>query len=126
MTTKKFHIGDILSITTGKLVSPERIGGVYKILNYLTGDNLYTHQLPRAIDECRPWLKVQLPYLNDVDASDVNPDNWKRWMKEQVEKYGEYLKIKPLPKNIHDFIDPLDELKRMVPEDKIIVVKPDK
>ena len=123
MTTKKFHIGDILSITTGKLVSPEGVGGIYKILNYLTGDNLYTHQLPRAADECRPWLKAQFPQLNDVDASDVNPDNHKRWIEEQVEKYGEYLEVKPLPALIHDIIDPLDELKRMVPEDKIVVVQ---
>ncbi len=123
MTTKKFHIGDILSITTGSLVSSEGMGGIYKILNYLTGDNLYTHQLGRATHECRPWLLAQHKQLKDIDNSTVNEDTWKDWLTEQAEKYGEYLEIKPLPKNIHDFIDPLDELKRMVPEDKIIVVQ---
>jgi len=117
---KKYHIGDILSITTSKIVSPSHIGGIRNILNYMTGDNLYDHQLPRAADECRPWLKAQFSWLNDVDASDVNPDNYKRWTEEQVEKYSEYLEVKPLPATIHDIIDPLDELKRMVPEDKII------
>ena len=34
--------------------------GIYDILNFLTGDNLYTHQLPRAMRECEPWLRAQL------------------------------------------------------------------
>lgn len=55
MTTKTFHIGDILSVTTSRLVSPSHIDGVYSILNWMTCDNLYTHQLPRAADECAPF-----------------------------------------------------------------------
>lgn len=30
--SQQFHLGDILSITTGFLVSPDRMGGVYRIL----------------------------------------------------------------------------------------------
>lgn len=53
---REFHIGDILSITTERLVSPRLIEGVYDILNYMTGDNLMTHQLPRASRHCAPYL----------------------------------------------------------------------
>ena len=63
MQTKQFHLGDVLSITTGRLVSPRHIDGVYDILNFMTGDNLFTHQLPRASDECKPYLVAQFPQL---------------------------------------------------------------
>lgn len=48
METKSFHIGDVLSAMTGTLVSPRHIGGVYDVLNWMTGESLMTHQLPRA------------------------------------------------------------------------------
>ena len=60
---KLFHISDILSVTTGRLVSTRHIDGVYDILNFLTGDDLFTHQLPRANRECEPWLRSQFPLL---------------------------------------------------------------
>lgn len=48
MTTKTFHLGDILTITTGRLVSPRHMEGVYDILNWMTGEDLLvTHQIPR-------------------------------------------------------------------------------
>ena len=37
--------------------------GSYEILNFLTGDSLYTHQLPRAVRQCEPWLRAQFPTL---------------------------------------------------------------
>ena len=75
MKTKKFHLGDVLSITTGRLVSPRHMDGVYDILNFMTGDNLFTHQLPRASDECKPHLLAQFPQLAEVDTSGVNGKN---------------------------------------------------
>jgi hypothetical protein len=66
--TKSFHIGDVLSITTGRLVSPEHIDGVYKILNWMTRDNLCTHQLPRVSEECEPWLLRWFPELSKAET----------------------------------------------------------
>lgn len=59
--TKNFHIGDILSITTDFLVSPRGMDGIYDILNFITNDNLFTHQLPRVAKECRPFLLGKYP-----------------------------------------------------------------
>ena len=64
MKTKKFHLGDVLSTTTERLVSPRHISGVYDILNFMTGDDLFTHQLPRASEECKPYLLEQFPQLD--------------------------------------------------------------
>lgn len=58
---KRFHVSDLLSITTGRLVSTRHMDGVYEILNHITGDNLFTHQLPRAAKECDPVLASAFP-----------------------------------------------------------------
>ena len=60
---KLFSVSDVLSATTGRLVSDRHMEGIYEILNFLTGDNLFTHQLPRAMNECKPWLRSQFPAL---------------------------------------------------------------
>lgn len=65
----KFHISDVLSITTGRLVSNRHVEGVYKILNHMTGDNLFTHQLPRASRECAPMLIAAYPQLSKDDPT---------------------------------------------------------
>ena len=108
MTTRQFHLGDILSVTTGCLVSPRHMDGVYDILNWMTGDNLFTHQLPRANDECQGPLLAQHPDLAAIEV----PDEWgdgsregaKRavddWLAEQVTIYGETRQVAPPPLRI--------------------------
>lgn len=122
VSKRTFDLGDVLSITTGMLVSPRLITGVYDILNFMTGDNLYTHQLPRVSEECRPYLLKQHPQLADIDASHVGRENWQQWMQQQVDKFGQTLEVEPLPPGEHYFIDPMSELAEKVHPDKIIVV----
>jgi len=120
---REFHLGDILSITTGRLVSPRHVDGVYDLLNFMTGDNLYTHQLPRASDECKPYLLMEMPWLGEIDASNVNSNNWQKWLKQQVEERGEYHEVRRIHQEDHEVIDPIDELRRMgVDESKIITI----
>jgi hypothetical protein len=122
---RKFHLGDILSITTGRLVSPRHMDGVDDILNYMTQDNLFTHQLPRAAEECAPWLIRRHPQLAKVQVPDTfeGKDHVDRWLVEQVRLYGEELEVGPIPRDDHEKKDPLTELEEMVGKDKIIVVK---
>jgi hypothetical protein len=119
---KQFHIGDILSITTGILVAPDGIGNVYKILNHMTGDNLFTHQLPRAAKECRPYLLVRHAWLKSVDDSELTSARWRLWLDEQAEKYGEYHAVSPLAKSVTSHTNPLQEAIDLVGEDGVIVV----
>jgi hypothetical protein len=107
--TKPFHLGDILSVTTGRLVSPRHIGGVYDILNWMTGDNLFTHQLPRACDECQGPLLAQYPDLAVIEPPETFGDGSKdgakdavgRWLAEQVAIYGETREVTPLAAEDH-------------------------
>jgi hypothetical protein len=120
--TRKFHLGDVLCITGEKLVSPRHIEGVYDILNFMTGDSLYTHQLPRAMRQCRPILLEQYPWLAEVDDTEVTGENWREWLASQVEKYGEEIEVAQLKH--YESINPLDELTAMAGEDRVIVVQP--
>jgi hypothetical protein len=51
----KFPTEDILSVATGCLCGT--IGGVYEVCNFMTRDNLYTHQLPRASKFLEEWYR---------------------------------------------------------------------
>ena len=120
--TRNFHIGDILSITTGRLVSPSHMQGVYAILNYMTDDDLFTHQLPRAGEECKPYLLAQHPQLATVNAEEVTRDNWREWLKEQIARFGYHLPVAPLPAGIHKHRDPLMEAVDMMGTDQVMVI----
>lgn len=122
MTTESFSLGAVLSITTGVLLCP--MDDVYRILNFMTGDSLFTHQIPRASRECAPYLLNQFPALANVDASGVTPENWQTWLREQVAKHGDTFAVAPLPPGEHYQIDPISELVEKVHPDKIVVVKP--
>jgi hypothetical protein len=115
--TKTFHLGDILSITTGCLVSPRHIDGVYDILNHMTGDSLSTHQLPRASRECEGPLLAQHPDLAGIEVPDFSVyarDDVERavadWLAAQVAVYGETREVAPLGEHDHTRIDPIDEM----------------
>lgn len=123
MTSKQFHLGDVLSITDGRLMSPRHMEGVYDILNFMTGDNLFTHQLPRAMTECHPYLLKQHPQLSGIDIGPITSENFGAVLEGLCAEYGEFLMVDPMPKDAHEFIDPMSELAEKVRPDKIMTVK---
>lgn len=130
MTTKTFHLGDVLTITTGRLVSPRHMEGVYDILNWMTGDNLMTHQLPRACDECAGPLLAQHPDLAavtvPVEFGDGSEGSAQRavdeWLAAQVTAFGETREVAPLSTEDHTRIDPFDEFAIVAPHAEVIPV----
>lgn len=82
MDTKSFSLRTILTVTTGRLLTKgggdrdNGIGDLYKILDWMTGDNLFTHQLPRAGEECRPWLLKWFPELAPCSVGLSKLDEW--------------------------------------------------
>lgn len=140
---KTFHISDVLSVTTGRLVSSRHMEGVYDILNFLTRDSLYTHQLPRAMRECQPWLRVQFPALMD-DSPGMRPmlaimDKRVRATKQTREDLGkiiaiwveelraslklpEMLPVYEMGTEMHTHIDPIEEARAIVGDKRVITV----
>lgn len=128
--TRTFPLGHVLSITTGRLVSETDppIGGVYDILNWMTNDNLYTHQLPRAMGECQPWLCRFFPELpsrqNGGDKFDGENGRWRQWLAEQIATHGASRDVPRIAPDDHARRDPVSELFQLVDDPtKIIVVE---
>lgn len=137
---KPFHIGTVLSITTGKLLSLDRMAGVYRILDYMTGESLYTHQLGRAAETCKPHLLEQFPQLDgaamDRAIADLEKnlaacaDPWpviNDWLRLMVDgKFGiqvaEELDVEPLSAGSYEHRNPLLELIEMCPDKPIVVI----
>ena len=123
---RKFHIGDVLSVITGYLVSPGGIGDIYEILNHMAGERLFTHQLPRVSREAAPLLLARYPRLADVDASGSAPENISGRLKEWAAIYGEMLAVPTMTSSQHERIDALSELAERVHASRIFVVAPEK
>lgn len=123
--TRTFHIGDILTVITGRLVSPRHIEGVYDILNYLTADSLFTHQLPRAGRECEPYLRERFPDLAAVEVPEefTDPDHVHRWLAEQVAAHGETREVEAMRDGIHEYRNPIAEAEEMMPG-RVVVFDP--
>lgn len=114
MTSRSFHLGDILSVTTGVFLSPSKdFGAVYEILNYLTGADLYTHQLPGAADAVKGAVEAELPFLKDIEVPAFeDADAAMAWLATQVETYGESFTLAPVEGYVQT--DPLADLVRMM------------
>jgi hypothetical protein len=114
--TRRFHIGDILSITTGKLVSPRLISGVYDILGYMTDDTPYTTQLGRFKEECLPYLEQTLgdaikPYSEIPDTITDSLSLYK-WLHSVTDGMGgdPFLNVHKIDEKDHSVMDPMTEL----------------
>ena len=138
---KHYHLGDVLSITTGRLVSSRHIDGVYDILGFMTGEDLFTHALPRAADVCRPHLLRQYPHLSkealESDLKELDrmlagngSDRAQatvvvaKWLADMTAKHGEMLEVETLPKDAYHAMHPVDEAVAMGVDPLKIVLAP--
>jgi hypothetical protein len=130
---REFDLGDVLSVTTGVLlcsVSGSRqhpIEGVYDILNYMTGESLYTHQIPRVCGEARPVILARYPQLSGIEIPEFkSPDDVPAFVAQLREQHGAMFAIPRMNADQHERIDPLSELAEKVDPSKIIVVSGDR
>ena len=141
MKVKNFSLPIVLTVTTGRLLTNPKNGGngiedLYEILNWMTQDNLFTHQLPRASRECKPHLIQRFPELEKygsvealaaLDTLLVNHDAQEAieaWLKAMAFIGGkDSYDVPRLPRDRHNQIDPLFELVQMVGPEKVVVVK---
>lgn len=95
--TKSFHISDVLSVTTGYLVSLRHIDGVSEVLDFMSGESLMTHALPRAMDEIGPVILEQHPELANVDASGITAENQGSRVAEWEAAFGSMVLLEAAP-----------------------------
>ena len=123
METKEFATASVLSCVTGRLMGD--IGGVYEVLGWMTGESLFTHQLPRVSREATPVILVAHPTLQAAidEAEQVTPDNFRQWLQTWEDRYGPTIAVPKLNAEQHERIDPLSELAEKVHPDKIVTVR---
>lgn len=121
--TAEFHISSVISAATGIHVALDGPGAFYEILGFMTGEQLFTHQLPRASRECEPSLRAQHPALTSEPIPEIKSlDDVNTWMATLYPKYGEKVTVHPLDAADHTRIDPISELRMMRPDAPIIVL----
>lgn len=123
--SERFHLGDLLSVTDGRLVSPDHIHGVCRILDFVTGEAHMTHQLPRGAKVVKPWLLEQHPWLEDIPVPDGlnSKDAVMSWLAPVTAKFGEFHEVEPMPFGLYVGREPIAELREMAPNAEIIVVE---
>ena len=109
MDEKEFHIGDVLSVTTGKLLSPSGMDGVYKILNHMTGVSLFTHQLPRAMESCAPVLLKLYPKLADENPQIHGRQELDSYLEGVTQRFGKILAVPVLDDGAYSAQNPISE-----------------
>jgi hypothetical protein len=159
LTTEKittmFALRVILTVTTGRLLTKgagpkdNGIGDLYELLNWMTEDNLFTHQLGRAAEECKPVILELYPelvvlgsysaltkldkWISDfVNASEPPPgvekgdaeDGIKMWIAEIKILFPNVQDFYELPriKDKHVYKDALAELVEMKGKDNVLVI----
>ena len=127
MTTQSFHLGDLLSITDGHLVSPKHIGGVYKVVDFVTGKAHMTHQLMRAADVVKPWLLQQHPWLAKITVPDNlgSEETVLTWLVGATKRWGANHNVEAMPFGMYVGRDPLAEARELAPNATIIAVDED-
>ncbi|GAA1431824.1 hypothetical protein GCM10009601_51630 [Streptomyces thermospinosisporus] len=121
MATQTFALADVLSVTTEKLLSRRHMDGIYEILNFMTGQNLFTHQLPDACDKAKPALLQQHPHLADVMPPDgLDKHDLMAWLVEAERVHGETIEVTPLSDWEHR--DPIEDLCDKVGPEKVWVM----
>jgi hypothetical protein len=122
MQTKEFATRDVLSTVTGRLMGD--IGGVYEVLNWMTGESVFTHQIPRISREACPVVVAAHPALQQAidEAEQVTQENYKEWRQAWEDRYGPTIAVLKFTADSHESIDPMSELAEKVHPDKIIPV----
>lgn len=119
---RRFPLGVVLSVTTGRLLAP--FADLHELLDFMTGDRLMTHQLPRAVEECAPVLLARHPRLAAVSlpAEFSGAEDVHRWVAEQAVRLGQGVTVATLDPDDHTRIDPLTELRLLRPDVEITVI----
>lgn len=138
--TKQFPLRVLLTVTTGRLltksVSPNDngIGDLHNILEWMTNDSIWTHQLPRFGDECKPWLLRWFPNLAlaatdesltaldkviEARGAEEGVEAWLRTIQPRLNlKYD----VPRIPQDDHEHKDPYDEIVQMRGTDEGITI----
>lgn len=107
-----FSLRAILTVGSGILLC--EMNELYRLLSYMTGDECFTHQIPRFCEECRPALYQQFPEMLVLVAMlSVRPRNMQeleQWLRNREAEFGSGHVVQRLDPGRHVYLDPVAEL----------------
>ena len=111
---RNFDLGTVLSITTGRVFT--EFGNIYKILNYLSRDNLFTNQLPRVAEIAQPYILTRYPQLNGVGKDVIinSQADVETFLNSQKKVLGDSFALSPMPEEMCEHINPIKEAEQMI------------
>ena len=123
-TTKDFPTLAVLSVTSGRLLTQPKdasegngIDQIYEVLEWMSDDLPFTHQLWRFIEECKPWIYQWHPEIIEADKWIENKliekceaEDVKACQTAMLAKFGETITLQKIPQGYHEIKDPIDEL----------------
>ena len=109
MATRAFALADILSVTTGLMLTrrTEKPGSALdEIFEFMTGENLAWWQAPRAADACTEAFIAQHPFLADlkppkVAETQIGKATLLLWLTTAELKHGTKLTVESLTGWVH-------------------------
>lgn len=113
---KAFDLGVVLSVATGRLFV--EMDYLYDFFNYLTGDIIFIHQVPRLMKLVQPYVLGRFPQLSGVglEVAINDFDEAKAYVESIKPVFGETLSISPLPEGLWTHMDPDEDPFEEVPE----------
>ncbi len=97
---RKFPLADILSLTTGTIVSERHVFGIYDILRYMTHRYQTSWEFSAEIFKiCRKEILRQHPALSEIKISEIEERESENWLQKQYLRFGKEIAIAPLGHN---------------------------
>lgn len=110
-TTKEFDLGDVLSVTTGHLVSHNHIEGVYDVYSHVLNYPVSTLGLVAHFDTVKDEILRQHPNLNFVVYPELQIKTEKQiweWLGMMKQEYGTTLTLEQLSEKDYEDEAPVD------------------
>lgn len=122
MSDREFPTPVVMSAVSGFLLCD--FSDVQEFCEFMAGEPVWTHQLPRVGREAQASFLRQHPdkqWAIDL-CKTVNKDNYKAVADRLIDEIGPLLAMHPMSEDEHECIDPVSELAEKVHPDKIVVV----
>lgn len=122
MATKEFPTTVVMSAVSGFLMCDFPL--VHEFCEFMAGEPVWTHQLPRVGREAQAAFLRQHPDKRwAIDLCDtVNKDNYQAVADRLIDEIGPMIAVHSMGDEEHERIDPVSELAEQVHPSKIIPV----
>lgn len=115
-----YSTAQVLTMTTGTLLCD--LGDVYAIASGLLGRSVFTHELPAAMRECKPWILAHHPQLEAITGDDVTPSNVWGWVAARERELGTSFDVPPLTYSATAEKSPIETAVEMFGPERVIAV----